>query len=477
MRDAADLPVIIQGGMGAAVSSWRLARAVSRRGQLGVVSGVALDVIMARRLQDGDPGGHLRRALAAFPNQAMAQRAISRYFRDGGRPSGTPYAPVPHLTATPHRATTELVVLGAFIEVWLAKEGHAGVVGINCLEKIQLSTPATLLGAMIANVDVVLMGAGIPREIPRTLNALAAVGSVAFPIDVDGADAGSVTLELNARDLVGPTLPAMARPAFLAIISSHVLAAFLARDEDVRPDGFVVEAPPAGGHNAPPRKVVIDDAGEVVFGPRDEPDLAKIAALGLPFWLAGAAGTPSALGAARLEGAMGVQVGTDFALCSDSGLDDGIRRRLIEGIVNGTLHVSTDPLASPTGFPFKVAQLPDTMSDASAYAARSRLCDLGFLRAPFLKDTGAIGYRCPAEPQHMYVRKHGDLADTIDRKCICNGLTATVGLGQTRKDGYAEAPIVTLGSDLVGPALLAEMFPTGWCANDVVDWLLSEPAA
>ncbi|MHB8795253.1 MAG: beta/alpha barrel domain-containing protein [Candidatus Nanopelagicales bacterium] len=475
MRDATGLPVIIQGGMGAAVSSWRLAGAVSRRGQLGVVSGVALDVVLARRLQDGDPGGHVRRALAAFPNQAMAQRAVTRYFRDGGRPPGTPYAPVPHLTATPHRATAELVVLGGYVEVWLAKDGHEGVVGINCLEKIQLSTPATLLGAMIANVDVVLMGAGIPREIPRTLDALAADGVVAFPIDVEGAD--DVTLGLDARDLVGPALPALSRPVFLAIISSHVLATFLARDEDVRPDGFVVEAPPAGGHNAPPRKAVIDDAGEVVFGPRDEPDLGKIAALGLPFWVAGAAGTPSALRAARLDGAMGVQVGTDFALCSDSGLDDAIRRRLVAGILDGSLHVSTDPLASPTGFPFKVAHLAGTMSDDSVYADRSRLCDLGFLRAPFLRDTGAIGYRCPAEPEHMYARKNGDLADTVDRKCICNGLTAAVGLGQTRKDGYAEVPIVTLGSDLVGPAQLAGMFPAGWCANDVVDWLLSEPAA
>src|SRR5208337_4824587 len=52
------LPTIIQGGMGAGVSSWRLAQAVSKLGQLGVVSGTALDVILARRLQDGDPGGH-----------------------------------------------------------------------------------------------------------------------------------------------------------------------------------------------------------------------------------------------------------------------------------------------------------------------------------------------------------------------------------------------------------------------------------
>jgi NAD(P)H-dependent flavin oxidoreductase YrpB (nitropropane dioxygenase family) len=42
------LPVIIQGGMGVAVSSWRLARAVARTGQLGVVSGTALEIVIAR---------------------------------------------------------------------------------------------------------------------------------------------------------------------------------------------------------------------------------------------------------------------------------------------------------------------------------------------------------------------------------------------------------------------------------------------
>ena len=35
-------PTIIQGGMGAAISNWRLARAVAKEGQLGVVSGTAL---------------------------------------------------------------------------------------------------------------------------------------------------------------------------------------------------------------------------------------------------------------------------------------------------------------------------------------------------------------------------------------------------------------------------------------------------
>ena len=53
--------------MGVGISNWRLASAVSRLGQLGVVSGTALDQVLARRLQDGDPGGHVRRSLARFP--------------------------------------------------------------------------------------------------------------------------------------------------------------------------------------------------------------------------------------------------------------------------------------------------------------------------------------------------------------------------------------------------------------------------
>ena len=47
------IPEIIQGGMGAGVSNWELARATSSRGLLGVVAGTALDLILARRLQLG----------------------------------------------------------------------------------------------------------------------------------------------------------------------------------------------------------------------------------------------------------------------------------------------------------------------------------------------------------------------------------------------------------------------------------------
>jgi hypothetical protein len=47
-------PKIIQGGMGVRISSWQLAREVSKRDGLGVVSGTAMDVIFVRTLQDGE---------------------------------------------------------------------------------------------------------------------------------------------------------------------------------------------------------------------------------------------------------------------------------------------------------------------------------------------------------------------------------------------------------------------------------------
>ncbi len=89
------LPQIIQGGMGAAVSNWRLAKAVSWLGQLGVVAGTALDEIMSRRLQDGDVEGHVRRALEHFPFPQIATKILDAYFIPGGRDSAAPYKRTP----------------------------------------------------------------------------------------------------------------------------------------------------------------------------------------------------------------------------------------------------------------------------------------------------------------------------------------------------------------------------------------------
>ncbi len=465
-------PAIIQGGMGVAVSGWRLAREVSRAGHLGVVSGTAMDAVLARRLQDGDEGGHYRRALAQFPSPAMAQRVLDTYFVEGGRSADVPYKPLPKLTLSTVRAGQELALVGNFAEVWLAKEGHDGVVGINCLEKIQLATPTALLGAMLGDVDYVVMGAGIPREVPQLLRSLAAGEVGRIPVDV----AGSTThrfVEADPRDLLGADLPPLNRPDFLAIVSLDQLASYLHRDPEIRPDGFVVERPPAGGHSAPPRgKMQLDEHGSPVYGARDEADVSKMAALGLPFWMAGAYGTPDQVAAAVAAGAVGVQVGTLFALCAESGLTDAARDLALEQLRAGDLTVRNDPRASPTGFPFKVVQLEGTVSSAEVYESRERLCDLSYLRQPYERADGTVGFRCAGEPVHMFVKKGGAAEDTEGRKCLCNGLTATIGLGQHRKDGYDEAPLVTLGEDLAGVEELSRRHPQGWTAADAVAYLL-----
>ena len=98
------LPEIIQGGMGVAISDWRLAKAVSRHGQLGVVSGTAIDTILVRRLQDGDPQDDVRRAMRHFPIPAVSARVLERFFVPGGRAPDVPYKLLYSVLATAGQA-------------------------------------------------------------------------------------------------------------------------------------------------------------------------------------------------------------------------------------------------------------------------------------------------------------------------------------------------------------------------------------
>jgi len=464
--------------MGVAVSGWRLARAVAQSGQLGVVSGTALPVVLTRRLQLGDAGGHYTRALARFPRPAISERLRRDYFIAGGKAPDAPFKSFPMPTLRPAPEFLDLAVVSAFCEVFLAKEGHAGRVGLNLLEKIQLPTLPTLYGAMLAGADYVLMGAGIPRSIPGVLDRLARGESAELKIDIAGATADDDCLSrFDPRAYCGGTAPELSRPKFLAIISSATLALTLAKKSNGRVDGFVVEGSVAGGHNAPPRgPQVFNELGEPVYGPRDVPDLPKIRELGLPFWLAGAYALPEKLAEARAAGAAGVQIGTAFAFCDESGIIPELKRRICELSRSlGSLRVRTDPRASPTGFPFKVLQLLGTLSEETKAFARQRICDLGYLRQPFKRADGTVGYRCASEAPEDYVRKGGDLAETKGRLCLCNGLTATVGLGQVR-DGEAEVPLITAGDDVVNLSRFLREGRGSYGAADVIRWLLGEPA-
>ena len=469
-----DHPVIIQGGMGVAVSDWRLARAVSIEGQLGVVSGTALDAVLVRRLQLGDPDGSIRRAMEAFPIPGVTEDILDRYFIAGGKAPDDRFRQKPMGKLHPSRRLEDLLVVSNFVEVWLAKEGHDNPVGINFLEKIQAPTLPSLYGAMLGGVDYVLIGAGIPRAIPGILDRLAAGEPVELKADIKKATpADDPYLRFDPAEYGRGVLPPIERPYFLAIVSSHVLATMLVRKVESRVDGFIVEAPTAGGHNAPPRrKEGLSEAGEPIYGERDVPDLGVFRNLGRPFWMAGSFATPEQVKYALAQGATGVQVGTVFAYCDESGLAPDIKARVLEESSAGTATVFTDPIASPTGFPFKVVQLAGTLSGEAVYEERARICDLGYLRTAYVDEEGTKGWRCPAEPVDDYVRKGGDIADTVGRKCLCNALMANVGLGQIKRDGTEEPVLVTSGDDVAHVSRLLAGGRTTYSAGDVVTYLL-----
>jgi nitronate monooxygenase len=471
-------PVIIQGGMGVGISDWRLARAVSRLGQLGVVSGTALDHVIARRLQLGDPGGHIRRALDHFPVRHLADQVWDRYYIAGGKPPNASFALPPLQTTTPSHEWLVLCVVANFVEVFLAREGHDHPVGINYLEKIQIPHLPSIYGAMLAGVGYVLMGAGIPLKIPGVLDSFVRHQPATYPLHVTG-DAGPdggerLSFDPQATIGLGPDAPPLARPSFLAIVASDVLALTLQRRANGRVDGFIVEGPTAGGHNAPPRGALqLTADGEPVYGPRDTVNIEKLRAIGLSFWLAGGTAAPGKLRDALAAGAAGIQVGTAFALCEDSGLRPDLRRELLARARTGDARVFTSPVASPAGFPFKVAEVPGSLSDQEVLSARPRICDLGYLREAYRADDGTVEFRCPAEPVNVYTSKGGDPSATDGRVCICNALIATAGLPQVRARRYWEPPIVTMGDDMLGAARFLPDGADSYGAADVVRTLLA----
>ncbi len=467
-------PLIIQGGMGAAISNWNLANAVSRLGQLGVVSGTALDLTISRRLQMGDPDGDIRRALQHFPVSSIVKKIIDTYFIAGGKAEDTPFKNPSMFSVKPARALQELNIVGNFVEVFLAKEGHDGPVGINYLEKIQMPNLSAIYGAMLAGVDYILMGAGIPKEIPGIIDRLTHHGEVSIKINAIGAT-DALKMFFEPKQIIQQHLPELKRPKFLPIIASAILALTLYKKSTGKVDGFIIESPTAGGHNAPPRGAMkLNEEGEPIYGDKDIVDLEKIRKLGLPFWLAGSYGKPEKLTEALSLGAAGVQVGTAFAFCEESGLTPEFRLKVLKKVAEGTAAIRTDPLASPTGFPFKVVELEETNSEEDVYLKRKRICDLGFLREVYIKEDGAPGYRCPSEPVDTYVKKGGRLEDAAGRKCLCNSLMANAGYPQVQKDGSEEKPLLTAGDDLVNLGHFLEGGRTTYSAKDVIEYILKE---
>ena len=468
------LPEIIQGGLGVAVSNWRMAGEVASTGEMGVVSGTAIGIVLARRLQNGDE--LMLGALQSFPDQRIAQTIVDDYYLPDGRQPNKPYKNVSLKDEKSVQKAIDLNMVGAYAEVMLAKKlafeksANPGPVGINLLTKLQMPTVSALYGAMLARVDCVIMGAGIPRDIPGILKDLAEDKTTSNILEVTGSNNIHETIFKPADYPLLLEVPKIT-PAFLAIISANVLAQALTREDEMpSPNGFVIEGPTAGGHNAPARAKQFDEIGQPIYGERDKVNLDKIKTLGLPYWLAGGYGTPEGLNEAKKLGAIGIQAGSAFALCEASGFVPALSETIIKQILSGKLEIYTSAIASPTGFNFKLA----FTKNAKPQNIANRFCDIGGLSEAYsLKGSDEIFYRCPAENVETYKNKGGDTAKAIGKLCLCNGLLATVGLGQIRSGNIEEA-IITLGDKAPETVKrLVGKYGLHFTASDVVDFLRS----
>ena len=463
--------------MGIGVSSWRLARTVAEAGEIGVVSATAIDSVLVRELQEGDPHGRLD-ALSDYPDQGIVDFLADRFYIEEGLDPGTPYKLLPMHRFNPTIRSQRVLSAAAYSEVRLAKNGHDGYVGINLLCELKRYTLPSLYGAMLAGVDAIMIGAGIPREEARLLQDLADGKPCKLKFEVDTLqskeDAGPFFYHLDPVDLV-PEVAPLPRPDFYPIIASDVLARVLmAKLPDDIITGWIIEGPTAGGHNAPPRNKSYDESRNPIYDDRDVADLSKIAEMGLPFYLAGGFGDPNKVEEAIQLGAAGVQIGSLFSLSDESGYPADYKRDLIEQIHAGSITIRTDGRISPTGFPFKTLEVEGTNGIPEVYRQRTRMCDLGYLQEAYLDDKGRLLARCPSEPVDDYIRKGGKAEDTDRRGCLCNGLMANIGHGQRRTTGD-ELPLFTGGDELLTLPLGSIEKPS-YSALDVLDYLLARTA-
>ncbi len=439
-RNTMFLPKLIQAGMGVNISSPGLANACARLSQpgkdlFGTISGTALERVMAMMLQKGDAqADKIVKLLEDFPFPEMAKQVIDKYYNK-------PKAGIPVFTVDPSKFLIILTVCAHFAFTRWAKEGHDNPISINYLDKIAMPHLYAIYGAMLGGIDFITMGAGIPIDKPAMILAYSEGRPATNKIPIVGG--GEYTMSFDPEAFFGKKILLPKRPGFIPIISSNTLGSVYKKylDNGTIPKGgihgFVIEGWKAGGHNAGPRN-------HINYSEKDEVNFQKIAELGFPFWIAGTFASPEGLAKAISMGAEGIQVGSAFALCEQSGLRPDLRRQAISDYYHGALKIKTDFRASPTGYPFKVAGLEGTVSEDATYEARRRVCDQSALVHLYRKADGkTIGYRCPSEPIKDYLRKGGKLEDTVDRKCICNGLVVTAGLGDAN-----EPPIVTLGDDL-----------------------------
>jgi nitronate monooxygenase len=491
------LPTLIQGTPQLALSTWPLARAVAQAGQLGVVSSAPLAVVLARRLQLGDFDGHLRRALEHFPFPGAARRVWEQFFVPGGKAADQPFELARQPTLDQGPALVELMLLANFTEVFLAKEAHPGAVGLHLHDEVRIPLLPSLYGAVLAGVDWVLIEGRHADALPAALDRLLLGQPAAVRVGLSGSspEQGAPT---GAPDVTpGPPTPSRSPPTGEgppAPARADGLERVVSPDDaSVRcgfDPAFLGEVPPPALKR--PRLLVFVDSPEQAAasflraGGRIDAFLWECGAaipsaialdhmrsLGLPFWLGGLAPTRENLAAARPAGAVGLRVSAPFTFCEESALDRQLKLRVLSLLREDPASLRTAVFTAPAGPPLQVLRLDGTASDATVFADRQRLCDVGYFRQAYRRTDGTIGYRCPGEPLLHHVEKGGAPAAASRQLCLCNSLLASIGLGQLRSVGETERALVPSGEDLRHLEQFLTPDGTTFRAADVIGHLLA----
>ena len=198
--------------------------------------------------------------------------------------------------------------------------------------------------------------------------------------------------------------PGVPPDRLLALVGHHA-----AEEGDRRDRGFVVEAPPPAATTrrraAGPTST---RAARPIYGERDRADLQVCATSACRSGWPASGHSPPRCTRRWRSAPPACRSGTLFAFCEESGLDAGAQAAGHDRARTARPTGLHRPGASPTGFPFKVLELPATLSEAEVYEQRTRVCDLGYLRQAYRTEDGTVGYRCAAEPVADYVAKGGD---------------------------------------------------------------------
>ncbi len=324
---------IIQGGMGAGISMAPLARAVAKEGAMGVVSSVALDIL------------------------------------------------------TSNRVGKKLNTYEATIQEILDAKKDGGVIGINIMVALFRDYEDAVKGALDAEVDAIISGAGLPLQLPEIARR-------------------------HKKEF---------RTALIPIISSDRALEIVCKRWQrfgYLPDAVILEGPLAGGHLG--WKKISDIEKEENKLENLLPPVLKVAKKygNIPVIVAGGIYTHEDIVRFLEMGASGVQMGTRFLATYESGATDEFKQMVVN-CKEEDIIVAERP-GSPCGMLFRlIKQSP--MYQETLQALRPPKCDRGYV---------LYNNYCPA------------MDDNKDYFCICNGLLGATIYAQTD-----EKPLYTVGAN------------------------------